>query len=56
MKAVKYKGKLSKNSRGIYRKVNNQIILGKSLNIYIHNGDYYLAKLNIYADGMIDCW
>lgn len=23
---------------------------------FIHNGDYHLAHISIYADGMVDCW
>lgn len=56
MKKVDYKGEIKENSEGIYREENGQIILGKAYPIYIHNLNYYLAELKIYADGMIDCW
>lgn len=51
-----YKGDLRKNGEGIYRENNGELIFGKSLFIYIHNLNYYLTELRIYADGKIDCW
>lgn len=29
---------------------------GRALPIFIHNGSYYLAELQVYADGVFDCW
>lgn len=42
---------------GIYRKTKDgEIILGKSFNIFIKNGDYHLTELKVFQDGKIDCW
>lgn len=39
-----------------FRIVNDKPILGVFLTAFIHNGSYYLTKIGVYADGMIDCW
>lgn len=44
------------SSRRTYRGVDDEHIHGTWLPIFIHNGNYYLTELYIYADGMIDCW
>jgi hypothetical protein len=44
------------HDEGIYRMVNGNLILGVSRPVYIHNGNYYLIELKIYADSMVDCW
>jgi predicted NAD-dependent protein-ADP-ribosyltransferase YbiA (DUF1768 family) len=31
-------------------------IEGTWRHVFIHNGDYFLTDLKIYADGLIDCW
>ena len=41
---------------GIYREENGKKIFGKSIFVFIHNLDYYLAQLKIYEDGKIGCW
>lgn len=43
-------------SRRTYRIVDDEQIPGTWRPIFIHNGDYYLTELYIYADGMINCW
>ncbi|HEY0605339.1 MAG TPA: hypothetical protein VGD58_20630 [Herpetosiphonaceae bacterium] len=41
----------------IYRKTKDgQIILGKGLPAFIHNGNYHQVTIKVYADGLIDCW
>ncbi|HEY0738181.1 MAG TPA: hypothetical protein VGD69_24905 [Herpetosiphonaceae bacterium] len=41
----------------IYRKTQDgQIIFGKGLPAFIHNGNYHQVTIKIYADGLIDCW
>lgn len=42
--------------RRIYRKEGNRKIIGTTLNAFIHNGDFHLTEIDIYKDGMIDCW
>lgn len=42
--------------KGIYRIENDEMIIGESLPIFISNWDYHLTDLNVYKDGMIDCW
>ncbi len=56
MKNVPYQGYVREGEDGIYREVDGALILGISRPIYIHNGDYHLTELKIYADGIIDCW
>lgn len=56
MKNVPYQGYIREGEDGIYREVGGVLILGVSRPIYIHNGDYHLIELKIYADGIIDCW
>ena len=29
---------------------------GTYLQAFIHNGDYFLSEIKIYADGKVDCW
>lgn len=42
---------------GIYRKTKGgEIIFGKALSVFIHNGDYHLVDLKVFQDGKIDCW
>lgn len=41
---------------GVYRIENSKIFFGASLPVIIHNGQYYLTDIKIYADGLIDCW
>jgi len=43
-------------SRRTYRLVDGQQIPGTWRPIFIHNGNYYLTELYIYADGVINCW
>ncbi len=39
------------------RKVGDKIIIGKSLPAFIHNGGtYFLAQVEVYQDGQIECW
>ena len=40
----------------ILRKQDGQEISGTYLHAFIHNGDYFLTEIKIYADGKIDCW
>jgi hypothetical protein len=41
----------------IYRNgENGEIIRGKGLSAFIHNGDYYAETIGVFEDGMIDCW
>ena len=41
----------------IYRKTQDgQIIFGKGLPAFIHNGDYHQEIIEVYADGLINCW
>ena len=41
----------------IYRKARDgQIIFGKGLPAFIHNGSYHQVTIKVYADGLIDCW
>ena len=35
---------------------NGEIIRGKGLSAFIHNGDYYQTIIRVFEDGMIDCW
>lgn len=56
MKNLPYQGCIREGKGGIYREVDGALIIGVSRPIYIHNGDYHLTELKIYADGMIDCW
>jgi hypothetical protein len=39
-----------------FRIVNDKPVLGVFLTAFINNGAYYLTKIGVYADGMIDCW
>ncbi|MDO8570565.1 MAG: hypothetical protein Q7R97_03190 [Candidatus Daviesbacteria bacterium] len=56
MKKITYVGNLSGKSKGIYREEDGKIILGQSHPIFIQNFHYHLIELEIYADGVIDCW
>jgi hypothetical protein len=41
----------------IYRNgENGEIIRGKGLSAFIHNGDYYETIIGVFEDGTIDCW
>jgi uncharacterized protein (TIGR02996 family) len=31
-------------------------IYGKAIPAFIHNGDFFLSAINVYADGAIECW
>lgn len=42
--------------RRISRKDGDKEVLGTYLHAFIHNGDYYLSEIKVYADGKIDCW
>lgn len=56
MKTIQYQGVLGNQFRGIYRIKHGRLILGKSRFLYIHNFNYFLTELKVYADGIIDCW
>lgn len=56
MKNIQYQGYIREDKDGIYRDVDGVLILGVPRPIYIHNGNYYLTELKIYADGKVDCW
>lgn len=56
MKMIPYQGVFDDRFDGIYRIDKGMLIPGKARNVYIHNGEYYLSQLKVYADGMIDCW
>jgi hypothetical protein len=47
---------LKMHPKGIYREEDGKKIFGKSRMVFIHNGNYHLINLEIYEDGMIDCW
>jgi hypothetical protein len=47
---------LTLKSNITFRIVDDQQVLGAFLTVFIHNGDYHLTKIAVYADGMIDCW
>ena len=36
--------------------VYNDYVKGLALPIFIHNGSYFLTTLDIYADGLAECW
>lgn len=55
-KNAQYMGYIREKGNGIYREVGGFLILGASRPIFIHNGNYYLTELKIYADRMVDCW
>lgn len=41
----------------IYRRVGNEVIVGKSLPAFIHNGGiYFLTQVEVYQNGEIECW
>ncbi len=42
----------------IYRTVHNEIVVGKSLPVFVKDGDsqYILTNLEVYRDGKIICW
>jgi hypothetical protein len=40
----------------ISRTVNGVEIPGTITHAFIHNGEYILAEIKVYKDGMIDCW
>lgn len=42
--------------RRTWRNVDGQRIEGTWRHAFIHNGNYFLTDLLIYADGMVDCW
>lgn len=48
--------KIKMKSSGIYRVENGNTIYGKSLPIFVHNVSYHLTQLNVYSDGMVECW
>jgi predicted NAD-dependent protein-ADP-ribosyltransferase YbiA (DUF1768 family) len=39
-----------------YRIVDGERIDGTRRSVFVHNGDYHLADLVVYADGVIGCW
>lgn len=39
-----------------YRLEDGERIEGSWRHVFIENGNYFLADLKVYADGMIDCW
>ena len=43
-------------SKRIFRKDGDKEVVGTYLNAFIHNGDYFLSEIKIYADGKVDCW
>jgi hypothetical protein len=44
------------NTNLTYRIVNSEVIPGRILKSFIHNGNYYIVDIRIYKDGIIDCW
>jgi hypothetical protein len=41
----------------VCRRVGDEIIIGKSLPAFIHNGGtYFLTQIEVYPDGTIECW
>jgi len=42
--------------RNTYRIENDEIIIGRSLPVFIDNLNYHLTEIHIYKDGKIDCW
>lgn len=40
----------------IFRHHDGQRIPGFRRMAFIHNWDYHLAEIRVYADGMVDCW
>lgn len=44
------------DSARAYRVVDGERIDGTWRSVFVHNGDYHLADLVVYADGVIDCW
>jgi hypothetical protein len=43
-------------SNRITRKEGEKEIVGTYLHAFIHNGDYFLSEIKVYADAKIDCW
>jgi hypothetical protein len=41
---------------GAYRIVDGERIDGTWRSVFVHNGDFHVADLVVYADGVIDCW
>lgn len=39
-----------------YRLVNEEVVKGVSLPVFIYNLNFHLTDIHIYEDGMIDCW
>jgi hypothetical protein len=39
-----------------YRIVDGERVEGTWRSVFVHNGDFHLADLVVYADGVIDCW
>jgi predicted NAD-dependent protein-ADP-ribosyltransferase YbiA (DUF1768 family) len=44
------------DSARAYRIVDGERIDGTWRSVFVHNGDFHLADLVVYADGVIDCW
>jgi hypothetical protein len=40
----------------IIRKDGQKEVIGTYLYAFIHNGDYFLSEIKIYADDKVDCW
>jgi hypothetical protein len=40
----------------ITRKDGDKEVVGTYLTAFIHNGDYFLTEIKVYADGKVDCW
>ncbi|NBV25107.1 MAG: hypothetical protein EBS05_24705, partial [Proteobacteria bacterium] len=46
---------MPRNNR-IFRKEGEKEVIGTYLHAFIHNGDYFLSEIKVFADGMVDCW
>jgi predicted NAD-dependent protein-ADP-ribosyltransferase YbiA (DUF1768 family) len=44
------------DAAGAYRIVDGERIDGTRRSVFVHNGDFHVADLLVYADGVIDCW
>ncbi len=43
--------------RNVYRTAEcGGLVPGTSLHAFIHNGDYHLTDIEVYRDGLIECW
>lgn len=40
----------------VFRRRDGQRVAGFRRTAFIHNWDYHLAEIRVYADGVIDCW